>query len=678
MISACRRRRLRTPMFLVVTALLALIVAAIGGVGTARAQAPMRMADQIVDTAGVFSPADHDRISTAIDDLYDNQRIQMWVVYVDSFDGLSREAWARQTEDLSELGARDVLLAVATRDRSYQLTSTTAIDGLTAAELNQIATDTLQPALKKQQWGASAVDTIAAIDGAAANDSSTGAIVIGAAGGLALLGGGAFLYTRRRKRKVAAERLDALREHSDSLTVDQLAEQPLDVLHAWSREVLTDTDNAVTTSADELTLAIGEFGERDAAPFTAAVQAAQQALASSFALRQRLDDDIPETPDEQRSMLVQIITSCSDADALLDEQVANFDALRNLLINAADRLDELTRRVVATSARLPQSEQSLAELTERHGGTVISSITGNITLARQQLQFAEDSIDQGREAITLPAGKQGPVVADIRSAEAALDTANKLLDAIDSAEETIGRARDGLSALVAEVRAEVAEAAEVTAAADSRDELAAAVAKAEAALSVAETDGATDPLRAFAGLVDADAELDRVLAAASVAAREQSRQAQLVTNALETAEAKTQAAADFIETRRGAIGSVARTRLSRAQQLGSEAVALAESSPAQALEKARQASRSADEALMAAQTDVVSWQDRQQPAAGPRPGSSGAGAVLTGILVDSVLRGSMRSGSWPSGPGGYSAGGRSPGSFGGSSSSGRIGTGGRF
>ncbi|MGB3604670.1 MAG: TPM domain-containing protein [Gordonia sp. (in: high G+C Gram-positive bacteria)] len=695
MIFASLRRGLPARFLVSTVAAFGMFIAVIlAGGGSAQAQAPLRMPDQVVDTAGVFSSTDHDNIVAAVDSLYDSRTAQMWVVYVDSFDGMSAEDWTLKTEQLSGLGNGDIILAVATKDRAYQLTSAKPIDGLTQAELEEIGTNTLEPKLIKGQWAASAVDTVRAIEAAAGPESSqTGAIVAGAVGGVAVIGGGAYLVSRRRKRKAESAHLDALRESSDSLSVDQLSEQPLDVLHAWSREILTDTDNAIKTSADELTLAIDEFGEAEAAPFTSAMNTAQQALSESFALRQRLDDAIPETPDEQRSMLVQIITSCTDADSLLDEQVEAFDTLRDLLINADGRLSELTRRVVEITSRLPQSEAQLSALTDKHGGAVIASISGNLELAREQIHFAEASIDQGREAIALPAGQQGPVVADIRSAEAALEAAAKLLDAIDSADATISRARGGLASLINEVTAEITEALSLGDQELNHPvlDVATVIEKAKAAVAAATADGETDPLSTFAKLSDSDAELDQILDLARKASEERSRKAQLVTNALETAEAKTQAAADFIDTRRGGIGAEARTRLARAQQLGSEAVELADTNPDQALEKARLAAKHADEALMAAQSDVVNWQAQQQRTNsnfGTSMGNPNA-AILTGVLVDSVLRGGMRGGSFGgggfgggglgSGRGrGYSTGGRSPGSFGGSSSSGRIGTGGRF
>ena len=250
MVFASIQRLIRARLLMVTVSALAVLAALLfTGAGSARAQAPLRMADQVVDTAGVFSEADHDKIASAIDALYNDHKIQMWVVYVDSFDGMKAADWARQTEDLSDFGDRDVLLAVATGDRGYRLTAPAAIDGLTQDEINSIATDTLVPDLKRGRWAASALDTVDEIDAAAAGDEShAGAIAAGVVGGAAVIAGGGFLYLRRRRRRAHAAHVDDLREAGDSLTVDQLSEQPLEVLHAWSREVLTDTDNAVKTS----------------------------------------------------------------------------------------------------------------------------------------------------------------------------------------------------------------------------------------------------------------------------------------------------------------------------------------------------------------------------------------------------------------------------------------------
>ncbi|NKY94345.1 TPM domain-containing protein [Gordonia sputi] len=646
---------------------------------TARAEPPMRLPDQVTDPADVLSSSDRTRVQHAVEGLYRDHGVQLWVVYVKTFNGLGSEQWGSQTVQMSDLGEHDVLLAVATDDRAYRFDAPDSVDGLDRSKLDSIAQDNIVPALKKSDWPGAAVGAANGL-GSALTPSHTAAIVTGAVGGVAVVGGGgAYLYSRRRRKQKLESQLDSVREQE--LTGDQLLSQPIEVLEPWSREVLTDTDNAIRTSEEELRLAVDEFGPAQTAPFTQALDAAKRGLATSFSLRQRLDDDIPETSDERRSMLVQIITTCTDVDAALDEQVSAFDEMRNLLINADSRFAQITQQLVALRARLEGASGQLATLTQKYGAPTLRSIEHNVDLAAQEVGFAESSADQGRAAIARPVGEQGAAVAAIRSAEGAISQADKLLDAIDNADTNIAAAHTQLPALIAEVEGELQEAAGLSS--DGGPELATAVASATTALDRAKAGTDQDLLGVFTALVDADADLDHALDSARGALAKRKQRTEVLTAALTSAQAKVTAASDFISTRRGAIGSTARTRLAEAQRLLQSATTTAESDPTASTDAARRAGSLADQALMAAQGDVVSWQQSQQPRSST--GSAATGAVLGGILVDSFLRGTMRGGGYGGGfgggfgGGGYtSGGGRSPGSFGGSSSSGRIGVGGRF
>ncbi|WP_051405975.1 TPM domain-containing protein [Gordonia alkanivorans] len=648
------------------------------GAGTAAAEPPTRLPTYVVDSAEVITPEQRSELENALDDLYNEHDIQMWIVYVRSFDGLTSEQWADQTAIASELGDHDALLAVATEDRAYRMFAPDSIGGLDQSTLDDVATNDVVPQLREGNWAQAGLGAINGLSNAL-DPSYTGVITAGVVGGAVVIGGGgAYLYSRRRKQRRIDGSVEALREQE--LTVDQLAEQPLDVLDPWSREVLTDLDNAIRTSEEELRLAVDEFGPAETAPFTKALERARRGLAQSFTTRQRLDDNVPETDDERRGMLVEIITACTEADAALDDQVEAFDAMRNLLINADTRFDAITQQLIGLRARLDPATQQLTELTEKHGEQTLASILPNVELARQQIDFAEATADQGRAASAAPVGQQGPAVAAIRSAEGSIEQATVLLDAIDHADANIAAAQSRMLALIEEVEGELAEAASLTA--DGGPALATAAAAARTALDAARTGFDADPLGTFTALADADADLDDALDAARDSAAERTRRAQVLTAALESATAKVTAASDFIGTRRGAVQSTARTRLAEAQRLLRSAQEAAGADPVAATSTARRSGALADQALMAAQGDVVNWQQSQQPRSG---GSSTAGAVLGGILVDSFLRGTISGGrggyrgGYPGGfGGGFSSGGRSPGSFGGSGSSGRIGTGGRF
>src|SRR5690606_1271483 len=127
------------------------------------------------------------------------------------------------------------------------------IGGLDQSTLDHVGRNDVVPQLKDGNWAGAG---LAAANGLsnALEPSNAGLITAGVVGGAVVVGGGgAYLYSRRRKRRRIEQGVDTLREQE--LTVDQLAQQPLDVLDPWSREVLTDLDNAIRTSEEELRLA---------------------------------------------------------------------------------------------------------------------------------------------------------------------------------------------------------------------------------------------------------------------------------------------------------------------------------------------------------------------------------------------------------------------------------------
>ncbi|GEE00674.1 hypothetical protein nbrc107696_11200 [Gordonia spumicola] len=539
--------------------------------GTAHAEAPFHLPTQVVDPAGVLDDAQRIEVAKTVSDLEADQEIAYWVVFVKSFGGLSPQEWTSQTVAQSDFGTRDVVLAIATDEKTSFLQAPLEVDGLTDSEIAAITADDLAPAVQKGQFAQAALSVGSALESAADDDSSsrTGLIATVVIVGVLALAGVA-LYIRKR-------RADA--EVDESLSLDELGRQPLDELDAWSREVLTGTDRAIATSADELALAVDELGASVAQPFTDAVLDARAALAEAFTARQRIDDGLVADPDEQRRLLVQIITTCSRADTSLDGQVTGFDGLRNLLADPGARLDALTARITELTARVPRTRARLDELIAEHGDDA-ASIVDNVSLAAEQIQFAEDATAQGRDAAAAGAQGRGSVVGAIRSAEGALEQAAKLLDAVDDADPS-------------------------------------------------STDDVALP-----------AVIDRV-----------------------------QAVSDYVATRRGVVGAVARTRLSEARRLADTAADLLESNTPGSAETAARASVLADQALAQAQYDVAEWFSSQR--ADPADGYGDLAPVLTGILVDTVWNDDVHAG-------GYSHDGRSPASYGGSSSSGRIGVGGRI
>lgn len=666
-VAAAPTRPVPRPILAAVPAVLALLALLLWP-AAASADTPLRLPGQITDTAGVLDANAETEVQAALDRLYGDHQVQLWVAYVPSFSGQSGADWTEATARASGFGPKTALLAVATAG-DYNLWVSNDVTDVSDAEIESIATDRVRPELVNGDWAGAAVAAAEGLGDAMAPASLTPLIV---GGGVVVVGGGGlYLYTRRSKRKRAEAGAEAAAS-IDPTDTAALASLALDVLDVRAQDILVDTDNAVRTSAEELELARGEFGEQAVAPFATAFAQAGAALAKAFEIRQRLDDAIPETPQQRRDMLVDLISTCGRAGRELDARVAEFDGMRDLLLDAPARLDALTQQVVTLTARVPACESVLTALRAEFPAETLAPVAQNTTLAREQLAFAEKSIADGRDAVALPAGKQGPAVGAIRAAEGALIQASTLLDGVDHAETDIRHAMATLPAAIADLEQGVAAAGQL--AASGGADLATAKAAAAEALTHARASQATDPLGSFTRIVEADATLDAVLARTREAQEQAERARQKLQQDLTAAQSQVTSAADFIGTRRGAVGAEARTRLSEAQRHLQAAQQLASTDASQALQHAQAATQLGAKALWAAQSDVRQWEQRQQPRSS---GNDMTGAILGGILIDSILRGG---GGFSRGGGYHGGGGRGPGSFGGPSSSGRIGrsSGGRF
>ncbi|MFZ2242765.1 MAG: TPM domain-containing protein, partial [Gordonia amarae] len=156
--------------------------------GPAHAEPPSRLPNQVYDPADVLDTAQAERLQNAIDKLQEDHDITLWVAYVNTFDDLSAQQWAQQTITRSDLGFRDVLLAVATGSRSYYFNSPEGIDDISRDDLKSIENDKIVPTLRKNEWMNAG---LGAVDGLAGTGDSSGAgMLVGVVGGVAVLGGG--------------------------------------------------------------------------------------------------------------------------------------------------------------------------------------------------------------------------------------------------------------------------------------------------------------------------------------------------------------------------------------------------------------------------------------------------------------------------------------------------------
>lgn len=634
---------------------------------TAAAQPPFRLAGYVTDSAGVLSDPGRAAVTSAVGRLYTDRHIRLWVVYVDDFSGQSAVDWAQNTMRSSDLGSYDALLAVATTGRAYAFLVPSTVKNVNGRQVDDLRHNKIEPALHNSDWSGAAV---AAANGLNVSPGSSGrvALLITLAAILVALAS-LLLVVRYRGRRRRAAGLAAARR-VDPTDSQALAAVPLQALDDLSRELVVDVDNAVRTSSNELDLAIAEFGAERTQPFTNALDNAKAALSQAFTVRQQLDDSTPETPGQRRELLTRVVVSAARADRELASQAEAFENLRDLVINASSRLDGLTQQYVELTARIDPSEQRLAELHDQFDAAALTSVSGNVTAAKERLTFADRNLGAARAlAAEAVGGRQAGLVDAVRAAESALGQARALLDSVDNAATDIQHAIDRLPSTMTDIQADIKRADEVLqkahpATPTHTGDLIAARDAAARAVDVARAGASTDPLGAFAQLAKADADLNGLLVtlAQEQAAAEQINRS--LEQALFTAESRVRAVSDYIDTRRGSIGPEARTRLAEGQRHLQAARDKRAANPTEAISHANAASTLAAQAQAWANADVQSAQRTFTRGSG-----SDMGAMLGGIIIGNVLGGGMRGGS----------GGWSPTSFGGSSGGGGfMGGGGRF
>ncbi len=652
---------------------------------SAVAEPPFRLPDQVTDNAGALNNRQLADVQKSVDKLYNDRHVRLWVVFVQSFAPQGAVGWAQQTQKISDLGNEDAILAVATDQRSYAFLVSPAAAGGSSTKVDNIRRDSIEPALRNKDWAGAAT---AAANGLSNLGKGPSAIPGKGGGGVSLMplvflaGLGllvflALMFWRRKRQRKQHEAAVTAAKNIDPTDPAALANVPIDALDDLSKTIVVQVDNAVRTSANELVLAVEEFGETQTKPFADAVESARQTLKQAFVVRQKLDDDIPDPLPERRDLLTKVVVSAARANKELDAHTESFHQMRDLVFNAPERLDALTQQLVTVTARIEPSEQKLTQLRGEFDESALASVSRNVNAARERLEFADKAITRGRALAAKPvAGEVDEMVDCVRGGESSLQQASKMLDAVDSAASDIRRAVSALPAAIDDIQRGINQASEQLAQGGlaKASELSSARDAAVKAVAAAQSAGAADPLGAFTQLTQADAELDRLLAGVTEEREAADRLARSYEQALSTAQSRVRSVSDYIDTRRGSIGSEARTRLNEAVRQLEAAETKKGTDIEAAIKHANGASLLAAQAQQLANSDVQAGQVQYQTR---NRGQNDMGAMVGGIILGNILTGGMRGGGYG---GGYSSGGGggwTTNSYGGSGGD-WIGGGGRF
>ncbi|MEE6297339.1 TPM domain-containing protein [Georgenia wangjunii] len=647
------RRRLVSGVLLVLLPAAALL----GLVATpAAAEPPTNLAAEITDTAGVLG--DTGEIEEALDELQAETGVQLFVVYVDTFDGMDRVAWTEETFELSDMGSGDAILAVAVEDRSYYLGGDTAI--VSEAVYDEVAVRWVEPELGQDDWEGAAVAAAEGLQeadgqggGAAGGSSSVGisfgTILLVGFAIIAVIMGISWLSSRGRKGQPAAGR----GEQPAQLPPDHPLNLPTEELNKRAGSALVAVDDAVRSSEEELAFAQAQFGLQATDEFTAALQEAKQRASRAFTVRQLLDDDQPETEPQARQMMAEILTLCDEVADVLTAQATRFAELRDMQSRAPEVLSEMEQRAGEVARRVGGARTALDALARRYPPEALASVSRNPDQAEALLAAARDAVAQGRAELAED-DDRAAAVAMASTAQDAIGQAVKLLDAVARAGDDLASAAGRLDTALASISSDLQDA-ERLAPRDPHVQARAVEARRAFEQGQAARQGG-DPLAALDRLADAESALDAALEPSRERSEHEARARSQLNQRMASLTAKIRAISDFIDTRRGAVGTEARTRLSEASRLAQEANALAATDPVGALALVQQADHLAQAAQQLAERDANSFQGPFGPGGGYGGGRSGGLDVGSLILGGILLGGGGRHSGWGGG-GGFGGGG---------------------
>jgi hypothetical protein len=441
---------------------------------------------------------------------------------------------------------------------------------------------------------------------------------------IALVGAGFWILARRRRTGGEPDALAALQQRANILLVR--------------------VDDAVKNAEDELGFAIAQFGDTTSQEFEKVLVTAKSQLREAFGLQQQLDDAFPDTETQRRDWNGRIIHLCETARESLETQEKAFADRRQLEKNAPQNLAAARKAISAVDARMAGSEETLAALRTDYIADAISTVADNLDRAKKERADAASDADRaekllgaggaGSTAAGSGATRDGAAGSDatgpdatgsgatgsgatrdgaassasatdlIRSASEHAYRAQKLLDAIDALRDELGKAAEAVSALRESTRTSLAGARAVR---DSPPDADAGAAVGHAIESVEKVLAAhrqlTDPLATLEALRAANAELDTSMAGARNQKQRLEGARTALVGALVGARSQLTATKNFIDTRRGGVGSEARTRLAEAERL--LAVAEAEKDPVAALDTARSSATYSRDADALARYDLL-------------------------------------------------------------------------
>ncbi len=523
----------------------------------------------ITDETGLLEEG-RAQIEAAQNDLFQRTGVQLYTLWVETTGGADIGQFTIDVGRENQLGDRDALLVVAVEDRQNWLELGEGLN----ADVSQIEVDSIirdmGPQLADSDFpgavvGAAqglqaAVGAVAPVPGGTPVPGSTpaprggGIDLLPVLLVLGIIGIGAWIFLRFRRER------DRRR-----VAFQEAAEQ--ERLGREANGLLIRTDDALRDAEQELGFAEAQFGAAQAAAMGKALVAAREELRQAFTIGQRLDDAEPESAEQRRAMIQEIIERCQRAQGAVDEQREAVERLRDLEKNAPQVLAALPASIDEVERRLPAAQESLARL-DRYAQASWKAVAGNVDAARDRVAAARKHLAAGQAGLS--GNDRSAAAVEARAAQERITEASGLLEAIDKTSASLDEAAARIETELRQVQADIAQA-RAAMSAGTAPERGAALAQAETALAaVQRAAGAERPdvTAVMRQLTAVDGMVDELLAGIRAADEQRRRSAQLAAMAISAAEGSIAQAEDYISgyRRSQSLGRRARNRLDDARR----------------------------------------------------------------------------------------------------------------
>ncbi len=649
--------------------LVGLVLVWSGAAATRAADIPS-LQSAVTDQTGVLAGREA-AIQDALQQLFESSGIQLYVLFVPTTGDMSIGDYAAAVGD-QDLGSRDALLVVALQDHTDNVSVGSGLsDRVSQTSLDRLRTSVLEPGLASGDYAGAVLSTVKSLQdvfGApepavtpppsqpaqpaqSSGDALIFLVILVAL--IAVVVGAAWLVGRIRALR--AERQAAFEE---AKTQEQLGRQ--------ANKLLIKTDDDLRDAEQELGFAEAEFGSDQAKPLHLALDGAHEELKAAFAIGQKLDDSEPETPEQRRAMIQEIIDHCTKAEQVVAQQSAELAHLRDLERNAGDVLGRLDGDLATAQAQLGDTTAAQVRLAHFADAST-ASVAGNVDKARDKIALAQERLAGGHKA--LADGQKSAAALAANEAQTALADATTLLTAVGNMADSLEQTATKLDTELKEAASDV-EAAQAAVKPGGQPTPPQALADAQSALSDAQAKAAgdrPDVLAAFQSATQAHTLADKILADVREEAAKRQRAYQGAQAAIAAADTGVSRVRDYISGNRRSqdIGRAARNRLAEAERHLAQAKAVLEQDSANALSEANTAGQLANEAYALAQQTPPSYDpidpNRYRP-------DTGFGSLLAGAILGSILTGGGRRGGWGGGyRGGRGAPTRGPSGWGGPS-----------